>query len=294
MGDPQATRADPAGPVTIHPLTTAAAIRPLEELQHRVWGFDPVEVVPLHVLLTAARHGGSLLGAVRGERVVGFAFGFHGTDLDGTPVLCSHLLAVAPEARGAGVALALKQAQRRHALAAGVRRVLWTFDPLEHGNARLNLARLAARSDRYLTDLYGTLRDELNAGLPTDRLEVVWDLEAPEVIAACSAPAVGRSGAGLAVGARTETSERFGPRLDPDGPGGGVADPDGAPAVRLAAPADAQALRTHDPDAALVWRLHLREGMTRLFGAGYVAVSAGFGTEGPEYRFVRSDRLRSG
>ncbi len=294
MHDPEATRAEPSAPVTIHPLTTAAAIRPLEELQHRVWGFDPVEVVPLHVLLTAARHGGSLLGAYRGDRIVGFAFGFRGTDVDGAPVLCSHLLAVAPEARGAGVAVALKHAQRTAALAAGLRRVVWTFDPLEHGNARLNLARLAARSDRYLTDLYGTLRDALNAGLPTDRLEVVWDLEAPEVVAACAGPAAGRADEGPAGGARPGAPDRFGPRLDPDGPGGGVADPDGAPAVRLAAPADAQALRTHDPDAALVWRLHLREGMTRLFGAGYVAVSAGFGTEGPEYRFVRSDRLRSG
>ena len=278
MPDADAARTNPAAPLTIRSLTTADAIRPLEDLQYRVWGFDPVEVVPLHVLLTAARHGGSLLGAYRRDRMVGFAFGFRGTDLDGTPALCSHLLAVDPDARGAGVAIALKHAQRSHALADGIRRVVWTFDPLEHGNARLNLARLAGRTDRYLTDLYGPLRDTLNAGLPTDRLEVVWDLNDSDVVAACA----------RADGVRPAPVGGFGPLLDPDGPGGGIDDPAGAPAVRLAAPADAQALRTRDPDAALAWRLHLREGMTRLFGAGYVAVSAGFGPEDPEYRFVRS------
>lgn len=266
--------------VHVRPFASAAEIRAAEDLQFRVWGFDPVEVVPLHVLLTSSRHGGCLLGAWDGERLVGFAFGFRGTDPDGTPVLCSHLLAVDREARGRGIGRALKWAQRTWALAAGLGRVVWTFDPLEHGNARLNLSHLGATSDRYLVDLYGELRDELNAGLPTDRLEVVWELEDATV----------RRLAEEGVPARVDP----GPLLDPDGPGGRHADPTPFDRVRLRAPADAQALRREDPAGARAWRMHLREGLLGTFARGYRLVGAGDSGEGPEYRLARHTGLPRG
>ena len=204
---------------TIRPVREVHELRALEALQRDVWGFDEIEIVPLHVLMTAARHGGVVLGAFRRDDVVGFSFGFRGIDADGAYVLCSHLLAVAPRARGRGLGLALKWAQRDAALAAGLDRIVWTFDPLEHGNARLNLNRLGGVSDRYVVDLYGELRDELNAGLPTDRIEIVWELASPRV----TARAEGRS------------SHRHdpGPVLNPDGPAGGLASQSGAPALRL-------------------------------------------------------------
>ena len=267
--------ADDAASLPIRPLSSVADLRAVEALQREVWGFDDVEVVPLHVLMTAARHGGVVLGAFDGGTLAGFSFAFRGSDPDGTSVLCSHLLAVAPAARGRGLGVALKWAQREAALAQGVARVVWTFDPLEHGNARLNLNRLGGVSDRYLVDLYGELRDELNAGLPTDRIEVVWELTSPRVRAAAERRA------------RAETDP--GPLLDPGAPEGEVRDPEGAPAVRLAALRDVQALRRRDVDAARAWRLHVRAALTSLFDRGYLLVGAGEGAAGAELRLAHRD-----
>lgn len=259
---------------TVRPFASAAEIRVAEDLQFRVWGFDPVEVVPLHLLWTSVRHGGCLLGAwSHDDDLVGFVFGFRGTDVDGSPVLCSHLLAVAPEARGAGLGAALKWAQRDWALRAGLTRVVWTFDPLEHGNARLNLTHLGATSDRYLVDHYGDLRDELNAGLPTDRIEIVWELAAARVRERAQG--------------RPPAPDDPGPLLDPDGPAGRLADPGSHERVRLRAPADAQSLRRDDPEAARAWRLHLREGLRGLFVRGYRLAGAGRSADGPEYRLEK-------
>jgi predicted GNAT superfamily acetyltransferase len=269
-------------PVEIRALRTADAMREVETLQREVWGFDDVEVVPLHVLLTAARHGGLLLAAYRGDRMVGFTFGYRGLDDDGVPVLCSHLLAVRSSERGRGLGAALKWAQRDAALAAGLGRIVWTFDPLEHVNATLNLTRLGGVSDRYLVDLYGELRDELNAGLPTDRIEVVWHLHAPRVVAR----AAGGDGA--------EADGNLGPLLDPGGPGGAVAAPGSAARVRVRALEHAQRLRREDPDAALAWRLHLRSTLRTLFTAGYLLVGAGRGDAGAEYRLARASDVPLG
>ena len=260
---------------TIRALRQADEFRAVEALQRDVWGFDEIEIVPLHVLMTAARHGGVVLGAFEGSALVGFSFGFRGVDADGSSVVCSHLLAVAPGARGRGLGLALKWAQRDAALAAGLGRIVWTFDPLEHGNARLNLNRLGGVSDRYVVDLYGELRDELNAGLPTDRIEIVWELASPRV----RTRAEGRS---------TQRHDP-GPVLNPDGPEASAVAPADAPTVRLIVPEDAQRLRRGDPAAALAWRMHVREALTALFGAGYLLVGAGHGAHGAELRLAHRD-----
>jgi len=285
----------PTGPFPIRALASVADLRAIEDLQREVWGFDDIEVVPLHVLMSSVRHGGQLLGAFDGDRVVGFSFGFRGVDLDGAPVLCSHLLAVAPAARGQGLGIALKWAQRAEALRAGIDRIVWTYDPLEHGNARLNLGRLGGVSDRYLVDLYGELRDALNAGLPTDRIEVVWDLASPRVRARAGGqdrgPAAGRAGEERAGTGRVEVDPAPGPRLDDGTPSGVIADPGGAVRVRLSAPADAQTLRRLDPDAARAWRLHLREGLRGLFARGYLLVGADADGDGPDLRFALADTV---
>jgi len=275
----------PTAPFPIRALASVADLRAIEDLQREVWGFDDIEVVPLHVLMTTVRHGGQLLGAFDGDRVVGFSFGFRGVDVDGTPVLCSHLLAVAPAARGQGLGIALKWAQRAAALRAGIGRILWTYDPLEHGNARLNLGRLGGVSDRYLVDLYGELRDALNAGLPTDRIEVVWDLDSPRV----RARAPGSEHDLVAKPAPADADP--GPRLDDGTPSGTIADPGGLTRVRLSAPADAQKLRRLDPDAARAWRLHLREGLRALFARGYLLVGADGDGDGPDLRFALADTV---
>ena len=103
---------------------------------------------------------------------------------DGRVYLHSHMLAVLPEYRNAGLGRSLKLAQRDDAIARGIDRMEWTYDPLEIKNSYLNLAKLGAISRRYEANFYGPSSSPLQGGLPTDRLYAEWWLRSPRVEAA--------------------------------------------------------------------------------------------------------------
>ncbi|MBS2040281.1 GNAT family N-acetyltransferase [bacterium] len=147
----------------------------LEKLQQRVWGCPAEEVVPAHLLQAHQHHGACLLEARLQGQLVGMAYAFPSSP--GNHYLYSHLTAIAPEFQGQGYGRQLKQAQANWAKDHGYKRIVWTYDPLQPGNAWLNITRLGAVSNRYLVNYYGELDDQLNRGQPTDRLEVDWWLE---------------------------------------------------------------------------------------------------------------------
>lgn len=169
--------------IEIRPLITIAEMRMVEELQRHVWGENESDIVPLHMLTTVAHNGGVLLGAwdAEAEMLVGFVFGFLGTDEDDPRRLaasnlkhCSHMLGVLPEYRDKGVGYQLKLAQRQYIMKQGVRLITWTYDPMESRNAHLNIARLGSICKTYLREVYGEMQDVLNKGLPSDRFQVEW------------------------------------------------------------------------------------------------------------------------
>ena len=145
-----------------------------EAMSRDIWGAAERNVVPRELLLTMQHNGGLVHGAFLPQgRMIGFCFGFLGMRA-GQLRLCSHQLGVLPEFRGGGIGVALKQAQRYDALRQGYELVTWTFDPLEARNAYINLHRLGCIARLYDRDHYGTMEDELNRGLPSDRLEAEW------------------------------------------------------------------------------------------------------------------------
>jgi predicted GNAT superfamily acetyltransferase len=150
-------------------------------LQLEVWGYSDGDVIPRRVFIVAQRIGGQVLGAFDGETIVGFAMSLPGFR-NGRSYLHSHMLAVLPEYRNAGLGRRLKLAQREDALARGFDLMEWTYDPLEIKNAHLNIARLGAISRRYQPDFYGSSSSPLQGGLPTDRLYAEWWLRSPRVV----------------------------------------------------------------------------------------------------------------
>lgn len=251
----------------IRTLETTDDFRAAEEVQRWVWGFVDIEVVPLHTLLTAQKNGGLVLGAFAEpsvasngpEEMIGVLFGFLGRDQSGDIKHCSHLMGVVPEWHGRGVGQALKRYQRERVLGQGHRLITWTFDPLEPRNAHLNTNRLGAFCRRYLTNVYGEIRDDLNAGLPTDRFEVEWWIASSQVQA------------------RLEGE-------DPPGPNGPsvnrCADDDGLrvprswqkleePYLLVEIPPNIQVIKMRSPEAALAWREHTRDLFRYYFARGY-------------------------
>ena len=80
-----------------------------------------------------------------------------------------------------GLGKALKIAQRREALRAGIDLIEWTFDPLRAKNAYLNIVRLGAIARFYRPDYYGQVESRLQKGLASDRLIVEWRLRSTRV-----------------------------------------------------------------------------------------------------------------
>lgn len=165
------------------------------QLQVETWGYDPSDVIPRKVFIVAKKIGGQIIGAFDTslpganphggpDSLVGFAFSLPGIKTlpsGAQPYLHSHMLAVREPWRNRGLGTQLKLEQRREALARGILRMEWTFDPLEIRNAYLNIHKLGAIVRTYYIDFYGVSSSRLQGGLPTDRLVAEWALDSPRV-----------------------------------------------------------------------------------------------------------------
>ena len=242
-------------------------------IQEEVWSGDVA--VPPQLLLAIVRSGGFVAnGYVDGDpEPAGFVFGFaaiHGQRIRHH----SHMLALRAPHRHTGLAIALKEAQREHCLAQGIAIMTWTMDPLEARNARFNLSTLGAYAREYHRDFYGPMPDKLNAGLPSDRLTVLWPIGTERVVRRLrgteQSPALEQADAeAIRYLLRAEHDRPV--ALDP---------PRGEPQLLLEIPRDIQALKRQDPALALAWRYTLRTALEAAFAAGYAAVGFLRGADG--------------
>jgi predicted GNAT superfamily acetyltransferase len=167
-------------PVVIRDLDLISEIRQAEELQKEAWGFSDRDVVPGDQLMIAKEVGGLLIGAFVGQTLVGFVYALLSIER-GRLQFHSHLLAVKPDYRNQGLGYQLKLAQRERALARGIARITWTFDPLQCMNAHFNLTKLGVVSDRYKINCYGESTSSFLHRHGTDRLWVTWLLDSARV-----------------------------------------------------------------------------------------------------------------
>ena len=165
--------------IQIRPIYKLVELKAVEELQREIWGCSDLEVLPSLALIPLLDIGGVLIGAYDGETLIGFVLGFPGFEA-GKPILHSDMLAVKPAYRSEGLGCKLKLAQREVALAKGIEKITWTFDPLQSANAHLNFGKLGVIADRYKVNYYGETSSSLHrAG--TDRLWVSWLLKSERV-----------------------------------------------------------------------------------------------------------------
>jgi len=153
------------------------------EIERQVWGESDLETEPYVTFVLVNQTGGHVLGAFDGELMVGFTMAVAGLR-NGQGYLHSHMTGVLESHRNRGVGRLLKLSQRDEALGRGLRRIEWTFDPLETRNAHFNFNRLGAISRKLIANFYGLTTSPLHRGLPTDRLLVEWDLDSRRVVAA--------------------------------------------------------------------------------------------------------------
>ena len=167
----------------------------ITRIEREVWNLEDMEIVG-RIQLKASQHAGAsvLIAQSDDGPIAGFAFAFPAY-VGGEVFWHSDMLAVRPAFRGTRTGQRLKWAQRDHALRNGIHRITWTFDPMQAGNAHLNLELLGVTVDEYLGDFYGVTTSALHHGLPTDRLLASWDLESARVAALSRGePGAGRHG----------------------------------------------------------------------------------------------------
>ena len=223
----------------------------VEQLQRDIWEEDDIDVYPALAFKPQTEVGAILMGAFAEGRMVGFVFGFPGI-LGGETIIHSDMLGIREEYRSNNLGYLLKLAQRDAAIARGVKRITWTFDPLQSRNARLNFGKLGVIADRYYVDYYGVTSSFLHR-FGTDRLWVTWLLESERVKSRLD----GRSLPHPAV-SELPRLVRVGEDLEPVA-GDGV----NGPQVIIEIPGD---LKAHHEQ----WRVLTRRAFTSAIDAGYV------------------------
>jgi predicted GNAT superfamily acetyltransferase len=293
-----------SGYYTLRILESYDDLAAVERLQGLIWPGSELDIVPMHMLLAVIHNGGIVIGAYQvlepprdasvaetevilstgdlpgDAHLVGFVFGFPGAyeTPDGLRFKHhSHMMGVLPEARNRGLGFALKRAQWQMVRHQGMDRITWTYDPLLSQNANLNISRLGAVCNTYIRDAYGSMRDALNAGLPSDRFQVDWWVNSQRVTRRLGKhPRIKLDlahflAAGKEILNPSQITEDGLPRPASEIRIDDIRSYDeSTPITLVEIPADFQRLRTIDQSLALEWRLQTRDIFETLFFRGYV------------------------
>ena len=251
--------------ITVRDLESVADLERALELERNVWQCDASDVVPI-TLAVASRAAGSIwLGAFDGDKLTGFAFALPSLE-HGEVAFHSHTVGVLDEYQTSGVGYQLKLAQRKRALALGIKKMTWTFDPLRSRNAHLNFCKLGVTSDRYEIDFYGSKSSSPMHSNSTDRLWVTWNVAdvrveqrlrgrdpRPEMLDALShlEPLVRFNGDGRP--AESELAAALGRQR-----------------IAIEVPGDIERIERDDVRLAREWRLATRRAFTESLKAGFV------------------------
>jgi len=274
----------------------AADYRKYEDIRNAIWGFPEDHLAGTRNMMCEnfLAEGSSLfIGAfapaeesdagARGERLVGFCYGFVGIVDKETGFrdprnlrFYSQFAGVLPEFRSFGLGILMKEFQRDVILGRfGLETVICTYDPLTGVNAHRNVHHLGMGVLEYRVATYGEYGGLLNrTDVPSDRFLMSWDLKkAPAAGPAAPPGPCGvvldvetRRVAGRTAALPLEVVLGSDPGLDGD-----------RLLVRVPRDFYLMLLETdvEDPETRRVpvdWRLHTRRAFLGLFGRGYRVV----------------------
>jgi predicted GNAT superfamily acetyltransferase len=242
--------------VRVELLDSPASAVTLADLFIEIWETSHRHAPMSPDLLCALSFTDQYVALARSEgAVVGGSAGFFAADEHGIQ-LHSHITGVRAAAQGRRIGYALKLHQRAWAAEHGLGRISWTFDPLVRRNAYFNLTKLGAAPARYIVNAYGDMADGLNAGEPSDRFLVEWEVAPPSAPRAAADPSDADVVLACGPGGEPVATE----------PAGGT--------VRAAwVPEDIMVLRRAQPALAHSWRLAVRDALTAAAADGFTATA---------------------
>ena len=236
--------------IVIRPCHGIPEFEACVRVERDVWQSSDIDVVPIPLFVVASETGGQVLGAFHGTEIVGFTMAVAGWR-DRNPFLHSHMTAVLEGFRDRAIGRRLKLFQREEALARGISRIEWTFDPLITKNAYFNFMKLGAIARRFLPNAYGITTSPLHGSIPTDRLVAEWHLKSPRVRRAIAGKAE-----------RQAFSKK---------------------AVRITIPSNIENLKLVQPAAALELQSAIRAEFQKWLGRGFTATTVSPSNGGVDY-----------
>jgi predicted GNAT superfamily acetyltransferase len=250
-----AERAASRAGITVLELRTPAETERADGLLRDIWRAGEAPV-PSNLLRTVQHTGGYVFGAYDDSgTLVAVSMGLlasHGGQLS----LHSHITGVLPGGQRRGLGYAVKQHQRWWALAHDLPTITWTCDPLVRRNVGFNLHALGADVAAYLPDHYGTMRDGVNSGDESDRLEFHWQLDSARAQLAGEHRLPPADGGGLPFA------------LAQSGMGAPLTDGASSGSRLVQLPSDIEAIRRSDPGSALAWRRAVRQALVPALAEG--------------------------
>lgn len=252
-------------PIEYRELHTVPELDQTIDIQMAAWGRDDRSAIAVHMLQAVIHAGGMVIGAILDGQVIGYGLAVIGRKGADNYYLWSHQTAVYPQYQRQKVGLGIKLAQRDWALAHGYDTIGWTFDPLQHKNSRFNLHALGAIGEAFIPDFYGdSLQDDLNRGMRTNRIEVMWHLNDPRVVAIATGEApkhilMEYPQANFYLyshNGRPIMRENF----------------NDSPYQFLEIPYDINTLKQTDKPLAIAWQDAVEDSLTLAFAGGYVVV----------------------
>lgn len=265
-----------------HPLEikvgdSSAIFGDVQYLHSTIWGLDDLEITPTHIYRAARHAGGQVLCAYVDGDPVGYVFGFAGLEPDGGCYFYSHNLGVLEDWRNQGIASALKVRLRAELLEAGYTDVKWTYEPLDSKNAYAYIGKLGGTASTYHREYYGEMDDDINRGLPSDRLVIDWLIDSERVAERLADSAQKPSlddldPAGVLNGMEDDAHGNPVPRAT----GVKIQQALAAGVTRIAfeIPTDFHELKEEAPEIVLRWRLHVRDLLEDCFAHDLVITEA--------------------
>ena len=237
--------------IVIRECTSTDDFQQCIELEREVWKDDDLGIMPIRLYMISKACNAPTIGAFEPSgRLVGFVHTMIAL-MDKHIVYHSHLAAVREDLRHNDIGYKMKVAQRKHAVAAGVPLIIWTFDPLQSRNAHLNVNKLGAVIRRYEVNYYSEgLSTVFDSDVPNDRVFAEWWVSSGHVESALA-------------GNR--------PRLE-------------NPAASVVIAGDINSVRARSVEEHLKWRLRVRDDFRSKLTKGLIV--RGFERDGDTSRYL--------
>lgn len=247
--------------ISLRDIDSVSEMHQVEALEQEIWGCEDLDVLPATMLSATTAVGGVLVGAYDDTTLVGFVYGFPGLE-DDELIHHSHMLAVKRSHRNFDLGYRLKLAQRERVATQGIKRITWTFDPLQSLNAHFNFGKLGVVANKYKINFYGETTTSFLHQFGTDRLWVSWLIESERVNKRLQGEEYERSG--------RRTLPRLVRNLKDEPIPSETSAVLGNHYLAIEVPGDINALQQKNPELALRWRETTRQAFTDSMAAGYL------------------------